>query len=387
MNEAEYHSLRESIGLHGLQEPLVTDADTGELLDGRHRLRACQELGITPDVLPRRFSSEAERLDFVLDLNVNRRHLNESQRAMIGARMATMPSGARTDLASLDAMSQPEAAEEVNVSRISVQRAAVVLKSGSAALIHTVDEGKVPVSVAAKIARLSEGEQRDFVKHLELGIKPPHQILAAITRDMRRDAIEAGAQGESDALPLDRQYAVIYADPPWRYERQTMGHSDRRAENHYPTMSLDDICDLPVSLLATPDAVLFLWATVPCLEEALCVMKAWGFEYKSQFVWGKDKIGLGYHVRNQHELLLIGRRGNPPLPEPDARPPSLVIAPRGEHSQKPERFYELIEMMYPRLEKIELFSRSSRKGWQSWGYECAGAIRAPHEANGRKTGA
>jgi N6-adenosine-specific RNA methylase IME4 len=96
------------------------------------------------------------------------------------------------------------------------------------------------------------------------------------------------------------------------------------------------------------DAVLFLWTTLPHLEEAFRVIAAWGFQYKTNLAWVKDKIGLGYFVRNQHELLVVATRGDIPSPAPAARPPSVITASRREHSRKPDEAYELIERMYPR---------------------------------------
>src|SRR6516165_10042915 len=96
-------------------------------------------------------------------------------------------------------------------------------------------------------------------------------------------------------------------------------------------------------------------------------MEAWGFKYVSNFIWTKDKIGNGFWNRNQHEHLLIGRRGNFPVPKPADRPSSVIHAPRREHSRKPDEVYALIERMYPDLPKIELFARPGRPGWDAWG--------------------
>ena len=110
-------------------------------------------------------------------------------------------------------------------------------------------------------------------------------------------------------------------------------------------------------------------ATAPHLQESFRVIEAWGFQYVTNIAWVKDKIGLGFWVRNQHELLLIARRGDIPAPAPAQRPPSIIDAPRREHSRKPEEAYELIERMYPELPKIELFARNARAGWAVWGNE------------------
>lgn len=168
------------------------------------------------------------------------------------------------------------------------------------------------------------------------------------------------------------QYPIIYADPPWRYEHPPIGASNRSIENHYPTMTIEEICALPVQEIAAENAVLFLWATAPKLAECFYVIDEWGFKYRTCMVWVKDKIGMGYHARNQHEILLIAKRGQLAPPEPSDRPSSVVHAPRNEHSAKPEQFYRLIEQMYPGLPKVELFCRTPQPGWAAWGNQAGG---------------
>lgn len=184
-------------------------------------------------------------------------------------------------------------------------------------------------------------------------------------RNRRLDAIQSTLAKNK---PLDGslgKFAVLYADPPWRYGSC---RSDSRAvENHYPTMTLDEICRLDIATITHDDAVLFLWATSPKAEEAFRVVNAWGFRYKTQAVWDKEKIGMGYYFRQRHEILLVATKGNIPVPLPRDRPDSIFRSPRQKHSRKPEIVYEIIEKMYPHLPKIELFARSARSGWSVWG--------------------
>ena len=105
------------------------------------------------------------------------------------------------------------------------------------------------------------------------------------------------------------------------------------------------------------------------LQQALDVVRAWGFEYKTNLVWVKPSIGLGSWARNRHELLLVGRRGSFGVPDPEDRPDSVIEAARGRHSQKPFCIYDLLERMYPDASKLELFARTNRPGWTSWGNE------------------
>lgn len=192
------------------------------------------------------------------------------------------------------------------------------------------------------------------------------------SRNQLRAAIAQGAafqrtrEVEFVAKKL-RRFVVIYADPPWRYENPPMGGSNRSIENHYPTMELEEICALPVGDIAHENSVLFLWATSPKLYECMKVLDAWGFVYRTDMVWIKDKIGMGYHVRGRHESLLIAKRGELPPPAAEDRPDSVIEAPRLEHSAKPPVLYDIIDRMYPGVRKLEMFQRAPRKGWCGWG--------------------
>lgn len=188
---------------------------------------------------------------------------------------------------------------------------------------------------------------------------------------LRKATADFRASEEIKERPLPRgTFNLIYADPPWRYDFSVS--DSRKIENQYPTMEVDAICGLEVSSIAAPDCVLFLWATSPKLPEAFDVIEAWEFTYKTCMVWRKDKIGMGYYARQQHELLLIAAKGSPPVSPEDARPSSVVDAPRGEHSRKPDVFYEIIERMYPKSKRVELFCRTPRPGWKTWGNEVPG---------------
>lgn len=183
----------------------------------------------------------------------------------------------------------------------------------------------------------------------------------------RAERLAEISAGNAD-LDTANRYPIIYADPPWRYENPAFGGASRAIENHYPTMALDEICALPVADLATDDALLYLWATAPKLAECLQVVDAWGFQYRTCLVWDKEQIGTGYHSRNQHELLLVGRRGEMPPPLPGTQPSSIYRERRGDHSAKPTFYYEMIEHCYPGVPKIELFRRGApRAGWVAWG--------------------
>lgn len=162
-------------------------------------------------------------------------------------------------------------------------------------------------------------------------------------------------------------FDVIYADPPWQYDfAETVS---RAIENQYSSMPLNQIKRLRKYIPAAENAVLFLWAPAPKLREALEVLGAWGFTYRTNAIWDKEKIGMGYWFRGQHELLLVGVKGEFSPPDAEARYSSMIREARTNHSKKPECVYTMIEAMFPGQRYIELFARQKRPGWVSWGLE------------------
>lgn len=366
----EFAGLVADIGKQGLLEAIVLL--DGKILDGRNRYRACLEAGVEPHFED--FDGE-DPVAFVVSKNVARRHLDESQRAMAAARIATLQDGQKKSAAPIGAPhTQSEAGDLLNVGRRSVQRARDVLDQGEATLVKAVEQGKVSVSAAADVATLPKQEQAEIVAKGEKEIlEAAKRIRAQKSEAKREERIERIAEiavGNRD-LNTGKIYPVIYADPPWQYDYSPT--EVRAIENHYPTMSLEQIKALPISNIVSDDAILFMWATSPKLKEAFEVLEAWGFEYRSSAIWVKNQLGMGYYFRQQHELLLIATRGSMPAPAPADRPRSVFTSDRTEHSAKPVEFAEFIERMYQTLPRIELFCRSPRHGWDVWGNQAHAA--------------
>lgn len=174
-----------------------------------------------------------------------------------------------------------------------------------------------------------------------------------------------------------KKYSVIYADPPWRYK---MYKGNGKIEKHYPTMELDEIKALPVKELADKDCILFLWATLPMIPEALQVIKAWGFEYKTiAFVWVKlsrhsDGIfwGMGYWTRSNVEICMLATRGHPHRKARNVH--QVIVSHVEEHSKKPAEARRRIEALIGDVPRIELFARQSPPGWDVWGNEVVSDI-------------
>jgi N6-adenosine-specific RNA methylase IME4 len=172
-----------------------------------------------------------------------------------------------------------------------------------------------------------------------------------------------------------RKFATILADPPWRFDNRTgkMAPEHRRL-NRYETMTLEDICTLPVEGVAANTAHLYMWVPNAMLPDGLKVMQAWGFTYKSNLIWhkirkdgGSDGRGVGFYFRNVTEILLFGVRGkNVRTLAPGRRQVNMIETRKREHSRKPDEQYEIIEACSPGP-RLELFARGERPNWSVWG--------------------
>ena len=222
-------------------------------------------------------------------------------------------------------------------------------------------EQEAKISRAKKIAHaVTEGDRKVLQ-----AAKAEDQEKKRRRREAKVKELAAATRAASKELGT-KLYNVLYVDPPWRFEVYDVDSgSDRNADNHYPTMLTADIAAVP----ADKNCVLFLWSTGAMLADAFAVMHAWGFTYKAQCIWNKGSAGMGYWFRNQHEALLVGVRGKIPAPSPGMQPPSVIDAPRGEHSVKPSVFAEMIEQLFPNLPKLEMFAREARPEWDVWGNE------------------
>jgi len=329
----EYYALKESVRQDGLHFPIIINEES-VILDGHNRFEICNELGMEPKFEERNFENPLLEKRFVIESNLKRRHLTTFQKVEMALPLLEIEKELAKErmlngtLASNGTRGKAteNVAKTVGVSTRTLERAKKIIEKGSEELKERVRRGKTSITYAYKKVRRKE-------KHRN---PPP--------------------------LPKEK-FDVIYADPPWQYEVPLRGDP----ELHYQTMPLQDICNLEVPI--HNNAILFLWVTNPQLEQALKVLKAWGFKYKTNLVWVKDKIGTGYYFRGQHELLLVAKRGEIPAPSEENRPSSVLISPRKKHSEKPHSVYEMIERMYPKRKYLELFARNGRKGWQSWGID------------------
>lgn len=342
MQGDEYDKLKSDIAGNGLLQAIWLHPD-GSIIDGRNRHRACLDTDTPPHF--KTWDGAGSLVLLVVSLNLHRRHLSSSQRAVVALEIlphleakAKETQGKRNDLTSVNKFTE--------VKR-STQQAAKITGTN-----------QQYISDAKRIKQ----EAPELVEEIAIGNLTIPQAKRRMVKDARKEA---------PPLP-DGKYRVIYADPPWSYGNSgIIGETDNygHVERHYPSMTITELCSLPVRSLVDNDAVLFLWVTSPLLAECWPVINAWGFKYKTSFVWDKIKHNYGHYNSVRHELLLICTRGSC-TPDVNKLFDSVQSIERSDkHSEKPEAFRTIIDTIYPNGLRIELFSRSDTDGWEAWGNE------------------
>lgn len=340
----EYQGLERSLIADGCRDSLVTWQNT--LIDGHNRYEICNKHEIPYKMVEKAFDSRDNAREWIILNQFGRRNLSAYDRSLLALKL------------------KPIYAEKAKEKQIE-SGGAVPLKSAKPPIDTRRELSKIAGvghDTMAKVQKIEEKAPEKIKQQIKSGDISINQAYQQIRREEKKQEIII-------EIPkiLNGLYDVIYADPPWRYD---FAETDNRMiENKYPSMDIEDIKAIKVP--ADNNAVLFLWATAPKLIEALDVMKAWGFTYKTNAIWDKEIIGMGYWFRGQHELLLVGIKGNYSPPQQNHRESSVYKERRTEHSKKPIHYYELIEKSFPSGKYLEMFARNKfNDKWEVWGNQC-----------------
>ncbi len=369
IDETKVRELAESIQKVGLLNPITVTPEK-KLIAGEHRLEACRLLGWTEiethvlkgDELLQQLAEIDENLVrneldpiSVGELAIRRDEILE----MLGLRAKVGQGRPKKNSPPGGVLKTTEdIANEAGIGRSTLQENKQLARDLVPEAKEAVRTAEVPKKDALKIARMEPERQKAVAEKLASG---QAKSVVDANRLLAKENIH-----ETETLATDVKYRIVYADPPWSYGNKLVdGYG--AAENHYPTMSIDELCEMPVAEMIDDNAVLFLWTTSPLLEESFAVIRAWGFKYKASFVWDKVKHNMGHYNSVRHEFLLIATRGSC-TPDVSKLFDSVVSVERSaKHSEKPEVFRGMIETLYTQGRKIELFARKPAVGWETWG--------------------
>lgn len=339
LSKDEYSGLKQSLLKEGCRDSLLVWGDV--LIDGHNRYEICTENKISYKTQPIEFNSDEEALDWIDKNQLSRRNLTPDQMSLIRGRIYNRQKKSHGGDRNSSVQNEHLKSSEKLAQQFGVSASTIRRDAESATMLENYPE---------QAAKIMKGE-------LTKG-----QAIKEIRESLPK----------SDPIPIPNgKYEVIYCDPPWRYDAAI---SRLEVEGHYPTMDLEEICNLgsEVDKLAAKDCVLFMWTTTAKLNWFMTVLDAWKFEYKTSMIWDKVDYNMGYYCSPRHEILIIAGRGSSTPTVEDKKVIQSIdsvqsIPKSNKHSQKPEEYYDIIEKLYPGTKKIELFARNKRKGWESWG--------------------
>ena len=344
----ERTGLEKSIREEGCRDALVVWKGHNILVDGHNRYEICTAHGKPFETVEMEFASRDDAMVWIIDNQFSRRNLTPFTRGELALK--------RKHIIAAKAKKNQLRTTENRVCQISDKQRVDTKKE--IAKIAGVSHDTI-----ARVEKIVQKAPEEVKEKLRRGDLTINKVYNEIKREENRQRY--AERVKAVVSPPTGKYRVILADPPWRYEFSET--RNREIENHYPTMDLEAIKALKIP--AEDEAILFLWTTAPKLEESIAVLNAWGFTYRTCAVWDKERKGMGYWFRIQHELLLVGVRGNFRTPDPANRFDSVIRAPLAEHSKKPAIVHEMIEKMFPGERYVELFARVERPGWAVWGNE------------------
>jgi N6-adenosine-specific RNA methylase IME4 len=367
LSAEERQQLEDNIVEHGgARDPLVVWGSGGTLtlLDGHNRYEICTRLGLPFDVHEMRFSSRDEAEDWIDKNQLGRRNLTaDAFTLLLGRRYNRAkkaqgaPKGNRNRLIQSDQNDHFEKTADKLAAEHGVGSATVRRAGKFAEEVDRTPELKQAV-----------GERRPVIQ-VKRELK---EQAREARREENRKKIAAVPEPEKAAAVADAKFATIVIDPPWDWGDE--GDQDQlgRARPDYSTMTIKQLEQLDVGGLADDDCHIYLWITNRSLPKGFRLLEAWGFRYITAITWVKPHFGMGNYFRGQTEHVLFGVKGSQPLKRKDVGTAFIADRGTGGHSSKPSTFLDLVESCSPGP-YIEMFSRSSRDGWITWGEQSHGA--------------
>jgi len=362
----EYAGLEESIVQEGCRDALVLWGNV--LIDGHNRYEICTAHNIPFQTVQKDFADRDAAMLWMIDLQRGRRNLSKVDSILLAQKKtAILAAKAHENMSAGGGDKRSEAYKTgfVNIDKPEKHEPFHVRK-------EIAKEAGVSTGTLAQFEQVQR-KKPELIDDIRKGAISINEAYKNIKREEKRQQWQSAIEQQVEAPKADRhvdifttekQYRVIYADPPWSYGDKQNIEGLGGAAKHYPTMPLEDICALPVP--AAEDAVLFLWVTSPLLEDCFKVIRAWGFKYKSSFVWDKVAHNMGHYNSVRHEFLLVCTKGSC-TPDAPKLYDSVVSIERTEHSRKPAEFREIIDTLYPCGERLEMFAREAPEGWDVWG--------------------
>lgn len=375
LTKDEFRQLEDNIFNDGIRDALVVGEYSEDgtknrvLIDGHNRLEIAKNSDLEYKLKTIRFKSFLDIKEWMITHQFGRRNLNNYQRSSLALQLeyvysekaklsqARKPLFVRqiSDEQKEDVSTKKELAKIANVSHDTIARVKKLEEKATPELKEKLEKGEVSINQAYKEVRKEEKKEELQKRKEEYDVKVE---------------TKTGNEFKVDIFTTKEKFRVIYADPSWSYNDKQDTPQLGGAAKHYDNMSISQICDLPVNEISDKNSVLFLWVTSPLLEDSFKVLKAWGFKYKTSFIWDKVKHNMGHYNSVRHEILLIATKGSCTPDNKKLFDSVQSIERNDNHSEKPIEFLNIIDELYSFGDKLEMFCRKIKKqNWYGWGNE------------------
>ena len=364
----EFKQLEQNCLAEGIREKIITW--NGFIIDGHNRFEIATRWNLEYESESKRFKDENEVKEWMIHNQFGRRNLSNYQRSVLALELESVFSARAKekqklsegkgiqkseDLKQSEVVTIKEVAKVANVSHDTIAKVKVIEAKATPEVKAQLSTGEVSINQAYQEIKKEEKKEQQEVKKQEY-----EQRVETVTKN----------EFKVDIFKTKEKFRVIYSDPAWSYNDKQETPQLGGAAKHYDTMSVSEICSLPVKEISEKDSVLFLWVTSPLLEDAFTVIKAWGFKYKTSFVWDKVKHNMGHYNSVRHEMLLIATKGSCTPDNKKLYDSVQSIERNDNHSEKPIEFLNIIDDLYNYGNKLEMFCRNIKKDkWYGWGNE------------------
>jgi N6-adenosine-specific RNA methylase IME4 len=381
----EYKQLETNCIEEGIRDAIITW--NGFIIDGHNRYKIAQDWCLVFRLEPKEFKSEQDVKVWMILNQFGRRNIGNYTRAKLALELEDIFKEKAKENKILAAEKMNNTFRQISDKTIDLFDEEIPIKKIE---IQPIDTKKEVAKVAnlshdtiAKVKKIEEKAAPEIKEKLSTGELSINQAYQDIKKEEKKEElkekkeqyierVEAISKNEFkiDIFNTNEKFRVIYADPAWSYNDKQETPQLGGAAKHYDTMSISELCQLPVKDISEKNSVLFLWVTSPLLEDAFQVINAWGFKYKTSFIWDKVKHNMGHYNSVRHEILLIATKGSC-VPDNKKLYDSVQCIERNDnHSEKPIEFLNIIDDIYQYGNKIEMFCRKIKKqNWYGWGNE------------------
>jgi len=365
LTKEEYKQLENNCIAEGIREKILIW--NGFIIDGHNRYEISLKWDLEIQTETKHFKDEEAVKEWMILNQFGRRNLSNYQRSVLALQLEEVFSkkakenqGARTDISQISVKSksidtQKELSKVANVSHDTIAKVKKIQAQASEEVKAKLSTGEVSINAAYQDIKKEEN------KKLLLEKKELYKIRV---KNKTED------QFKIDIKNTNETFRVIYADPAWSYNDKQDTPQLGGAAKHYDTMTINELCKLPVNNISEKNSILFLWVTSPLLEDAFQVVNAWGFKYKTSFIWNKVKHNMGHYNSVRHEILLVCTKGSCTPDNKKLYNSVQSIERNNNHSEKPIEFINIIDDLYNYGNKLEMFCRTIKKeNWYGWGNE------------------